>query len=146
MPGGELRHVGDGVDQVATALAPTDLGASANARERSPWVVRLWLGRKLRKAAAAALKDGRKVRGKIVVHAADPSGNDVSARRSIRLRRPRGVYQRSWTSGRMSLVVDLARPRRALAGSGARSAAAAFPRACSGLRAPGMTTRRRAGR
>lgn len=50
-------------------------------------MVRLALGRKLRKAAAAALEDGRKVRGRLVIHATDPSGNDTLARRSIRLRR-----------------------------------------------------------
>jgi hypothetical protein len=50
-------------------------------------VLRLPLGRKLRKAATTALSDGRRVRGQIVVHGVDQSGNEVTARRAIRLRR-----------------------------------------------------------
>ncbi len=50
--------------------------------------VRLSLGRKLRKAAARALGDGRKVKGSVVVHATDSSGNETAARRPFELRRP----------------------------------------------------------
>jgi hypothetical protein len=65
-----------------------------------------------------------------------PTRRAVIAAATIAAQRP---YQRSWTCGRISRSYTSLTAASCSSRNGGMPAAAAFPRTCSGFRAPGMT-------